>query len=168
MTMNPVFIRRSIRKFTPGPISGDQVDLLLKAGLCAPSARNKQPWHLIAVTERNQLDRIPRYHPYGSMLLEASLAILVCGDTSIEEDIGYIALNCSAATENILVTSAYLGLGSVWLGVYPIKDRMQGMKDLFKLPDPIIPVSLIAIGYPAEHKSPKNDYDWNKVRYNQW
>ena len=166
--MNPVFIRRSIRKFTPGPISGEQVDLLLKAGLCAPSARNRQPWHFIAVTEREQLDRIPHYHPYASMVLEASLAILVCGDLEIEDEIGYIAQNCSAATENILVTAADLGLGSVWLGVYPKEDRIQGMKTLFKLPDHILPVSLIAIGHPAEQKPPKSDFNWEKVRYNQW
>ena len=166
--MNPVFIRRSIRKFTPESISGEQVELLLKAGLCAPSARNRQPWHFIAVTERAQLDKIPHYHPYASMVLEASLAILVCGDLEIENDMGYIAQNCSAATENILVTAADIGLGSVWLGVYPKEDRMQGMKQLFKLPDHIIPVSLIAIGHPAEQKPPKNDLDWGKVRYNQW
>ena len=166
--MNPVFIRRSIRKFTPGPISGEQLDLLLKAGLCAPSARNRQPWHFIAVTEREQLDRIPHYHPYASMVLEASLAILVCGDLEIEDEIGYIAQNCSAATENILVTAADLGLGSVWLGVYPKEDRIQGMKTLFKLPDHILPVSLIAIGHPAEQKPPKSDFNWEKVRYNQW
>ena len=166
--MNPVFSRRSIRKFTREPVSAEQVELLLKAGLCAPSARNKQPWHFIAVTERDQLDRIPRYHPYASMVLEATLAILVCGDLQVEEEMGFIALNCSAATENILVTAADLGLGSVWLGVYPRDDRMAGMKELFNLPAHIIPVSLIAIGHPAEHKPPKSDLDWNKVRYNQW
>ncbi len=166
--MNPVFSRRSIRKFTPGPLDEEQVRTLLKAGLCAPSARNKQPWHFIAVTERAHLNEIPRYHPYASMVTEASLAILVCGDLDIENDIGYIVQNCSAATENILVTASDLGLGSVWLGVYPKEDRMQGMKILFRLPDHIVPVSLIAIGHPAEHKPTKSDYDWTKVRYNRW
>ncbi|MDD5508668.1 MAG: nitroreductase family protein [Bacteroidales bacterium] len=166
--MNPVFTRRSIRKFTREPVSGEQVELLLKAGLCAPSARNKQPWHFIAVTDHDQLDRIPRYHPYASMVPEATLAILVCGDLQMESEIGFIALNCAAATENILVTAADLGLGSVWLGVYPREERMAGMKELFSLPDHIVPVSLIAVGHPAEHKPPRSDFNWNKVRYNQW
>lgn len=166
--MNPVFSRRSIRKFTPEPITDDQVKILLKAGLCAPSARNTQSWHFIAVTEREQLDKIPDFHPYATMTREASLAILVCGDLQVESNIGYIALNCAAATENVLVTTADLGLGSVWLGVYPKEDRMKAMKDLFNLPDHIVPVALIAIGHPAEHKPPKSDFDWGKIRYNRW
>jgi nitroreductase len=102
------------------------------------------------------------------MIKEATLAIIVCGDLTLETNIGYIIQNCSAATENILITAAYLGLGSVWLGVYPREDRMKGIKDLFKLPDDIFPVTLIPIGHPAEEKLPKSDFDWNKVRFNKW
>jgi nitroreductase len=166
--MNPVFKRRSIRKFTGEPVSSEHIEELLKAGLCAPSARNTQSWHFIAVIERNLLDEIPSFHPYAAMFKEATLAILVCGDLKLENNTGYIVQNCSAATENILVTAAHLGLGSVWLGVYAREERMKGMKDLFKLPDHILPVALIAIGHPAEEKPPKSDYDWSKVKFNRW
>lgn len=166
--MNPVFLRRSIRQYTAEPVSKDHLDTLLKAGLCAPSARNQQPWHFIVVTERSQLDKIPDFHPHASMIRKAPLAILVCGDLNKEDTIGYIAQNCSAATENILVTAADLGLGAVWLGVYPRDERMKGMKILFGLPEHIVPVSLIAVGHPAEKKLPKSDFDWNKIRFNHW
>ncbi|MCX6235288.1 MAG: nitroreductase family protein [Bacteroidetes bacterium] len=166
--MNPVFKRRSIRKFTGEPVSSEHIEELLKAGLCAPSARNTQSWHFIAVTERHLLDEIPSFHPYAAMCKEVTLAILVCGDLAQENNTGYLVQNCSAATENILVTAAHLGLGSVWLGVYAREERMKGMKNLFKLPDHILPVALIAIGHPAEEKPPKSDYDWSKVKFNRW
>jgi nitroreductase len=166
--MNPVFRRRSIRKFTSVPVSRNHLDELLRAGLCAPSARNKQPWHFIVIDERRLLDDVPRVHPYASMIREAPLAMVVCGDLSVESNPGYLAQNCAAATENILVTAAHLGLGAVWLGVYPRQERMHGLKQLLNLPDHIIPVTLIVIGHPAEEKPPHDDFNMNKVRFNTW
>jgi nitroreductase len=166
--MNPVFKRRSIRKFTVEPVSREHLDDLLRAGLCAPSARNKQPWHFIVIDERRLLDDIPLFHPYASMILQAPLAIVVCGDLSLESNPGYLVQNCAAATENILITAAGLDLGSVWLGVYPREERMQGLRQLLSLPDHILPVTLIVIGHPDEEKPPRSDFDSSKIKFNKW
>ena len=107
-------------------------------------------------------------HPYAKMLDKAPLAIVVCGDTNIEPDDRYIALNCSAATQNILLAAHESGLGSVWLGLYPKIERMQAISRLFNLPDEIIPVSMIALGYPDEIVKHPDRLKQDRVHVNKW
>lgn len=136
--------------------------------MAAPSAGNQQPWHFIVLDERAVLDAIPEHHPHSSMIREATVAILVCGDVSAEKHRGYWVQDCAAATENMLVAVTALGLGAVWLGVYPREDRVKGLKGLFGLPDHIIPFSLIPIGRPAEEKPSADRYDPSRIHYNRW
>lgn len=167
--METIFKRRSIRKFTNQPIPDEVVKQLLEAAMAAPSAGNEQPWQFVVITEREILDKIPSIHPYSQMIKEAPLAILVCADKSLNKyDVDYWVQDCSAASQNILLAATANGLGTVWLGVYPRKERVEGLKDLFSLPEDIIPFALIPVGYPAEVKSPINRYKEDRVHYNKW
>jgi len=141
---------------------------LLKAGMYAPSARNLQPWYFIYTDKRKTLNELSEIHPYAKMLKEATLAILVCGDLKLEENLNYIIQDCSAATQNILLAATDLGLGSVWLGIQPREDRVKNMKSFFNLPDNIIPISLISIGYPDEIKQLPERFNPERVKYNDW
>ena len=167
-TLDAIFTRRSIRKYTDEPIGGEIVATLLKAGLQAPSAKNLQPWHIVVLTRREILDRIPKFHPYAAMLREAPLALLVCGDRQAQPMEGYWVQDCSAVTQNILLAAHSLGLGAVWLGVYPREDRIRGVCELLKLPLHITPLSLIALGRPDEKKEPADRFDPKKIHYNGW
>ena len=101
------------------------------------------------------------------MLKEAPVAILVCCDSDLELG-GFGVEDCSAATQNILLAAHAKGLGAVWLGVYPTEPRVTAIKNLLNLPEHIIPISLISIGYPAEQKPRQDRYRADRVRYNQW
>ena len=160
--------RRSIRKYLDKNIPDDIVDKLLEAAMYAPSARNERSWHFIVINKRELLDEITKVHPYSSMLKQAPLAILVCGDTSIEPSVEYNAINCSAATQNILLAAYEMGLGTCWLGVFPRQDRVAGLTKLFNLPGNIIPISLVAVGYPDETKETPERFMKDRVRYNSW
>jgi len=167
-TMEALMTRRSIRKYEQKTVSEDLIEKILRAAMAAPSANNEQPWHFIVVEDRNVLDLIPRVHPYAQMVKEATLAILVCGDTTLEKHPGYWVVDCCAATENLLLACHALGLGAVWLGVYPRAERMQSMNDLFGLPAHIKPCALISIGYPAEKKDRPDRYKTERVHRNHW
>jgi nitroreductase len=166
--LDAILSRRSIRRYTDKPVPTETVRKLLEAGMAAPSANNKQPWHFVVITEREILDAIPDFHPYSRMLFEASLAILVCGDSSLESHPGYMAQDCAAAVENILIAANGMGLGAVWLGVYPREERMAGMKELLKIPEGFIPFALISIGYATEEKPPSRRYSESRVHQNKW
>jgi nitroreductase len=167
-TLKAILSRRSIRKYFDRPVTDEMIRLLLKAGMYAPSARNKQPWHFIVVRDRKMLDRLAVAHPYGGMLLEAPLAVVVCGDRTIERMDSYLVVNCSAATQNILLAAYDMGLGSVWLGIYPREDRIRTLARILNIPEDILPVSLIAIGYPAEEKGDPERFLPERIHYDLW
>ena len=167
-TFEAIMTRRSIRQFTADPVNDQTWKKLLEAAMQAPSANNLQPWQFVLIDKRELLDNIARFHPYASMLNHTSLAITVCGDSGIEKNTGYLALNCAAATENILLAAHSIGLGAVWLGVFPRQERVSKLKELLKLPDSIIPVSLVAIGYPAEEKRMENRFRQDRIHINGW
>lgn len=160
--------RRSIRKFSGAPVSREILNRLLEAGMYAPSARNYQPWHFVLITKKHLREKVCDFHPYASMLPEAAAGILVCGDLGIEPNEAYINQNCAAATQNILLAAFAQGLGSVWLGLYPREDRVEGARKLFGLPQHILPVSLIALGYPAEEKEKPDRFKAARIHLNHW
>lgn len=163
-----LLLRRSIRKYTDQPIPKEIVNSLLEAGMHAPTARNMQPWHFVVVDQRSILDELTVAHPYAKMLKQASLAILVCGDRKIQEMDGYIIQDCSAATQNIMLAAHAHGLGSVWLGMYPREERMREVGKLLSIPDHILPVSLISIGYPDEHREAPDRFKTDRIHFNKF
>ncbi|MCK4853391.1 MAG: nitroreductase family protein [Bacteroidales bacterium] len=166
--IDAILKRRSIRRYSGKPVDKSEIILLLKAGMYAPSARNEQPWHFIVIDKRDLLDRIREVHPYASMLSGAALAILVCGDENLELSKGYWSVDCSASTQNILLAAHALGLGAVWLGVYPRQERQDGIRKIFDLPAHIHPFSLISIGHPAEEKGLPDRFKEDRIRWNEW
>ena len=156
-----IMTRTSIRAFTPDTISAELIDTLLRAGLAAPTARNLQPWHLVAVSRRETLDALADANPHGGMLHNAPLAIVVCGDMdkAMEGDgHDFWIQDCSAVTENILLAAHACGLGAVWTGAYPIQERCQSIASVLELPENLVPLATIVIGYPAEQPQPKDKY----------
>lgn len=166
--MEAILGRRSIRKYKAQPVPENLLRELLEAGMAAPSAGNERPWHFIVLDDRKLLDAIPKFHPYSQMLKEAPVAIVVCGDLSMEVHQGYWVQDCSAATENILVAARALGLGAVWLGVHPVRERVESMRKLLFLPEHVIPLCVVSLGYPAEEKPPAGRYDETRIRKNGW
>jgi nitroreductase len=167
-TLESIFTRRSIRKYTDRPVPEDLVTELLRAAMAAPSAGNEQAWQFIVIRDRALLDAIPKFHPYSAMLKHASVAILVCGDLTREKFKGYWVQDCSAATQNILLAATAKGLGAVWTAVYPLEDRVAGMRKLLNLPDHVIPLSLVPIGFPAEQPGRADRFDAERVHKDRW
>ena len=161
-----ILARRSIRKYTQEPVKKADVKALLEAAMAAPSASNRKPWHFVAVTRRETLDTLAEAHRYGKMLFHAPLCVAVCGDTSVSER--FWVQDCSAATENLLLAATALGLGAVWLGVYPSEDRVRDVREILGIPERYTPLNLISIGHPAEEKEPRTQYDESRVHHEKW
>lgn len=165
-----IMSRTSVRKFTDRAISKDTLETIVKAGMAAPTAVNKQPWDFVVVTERQVLDSLMTNHPYSN-LATATAAIIVCGnmEKAMEGDgQAYWIQDCSAATENILLAAHALGLGAVWCGVYPMQDRIVPVRETLKLPSYVTPLNIISMGYPAEDPEPKDKWNSANVHYQQW
>lgn len=166
--MNAILNRKSIRKYKDIKVSDDIVEDLLRAAMQAPSAGNGQPWEFVVLRDKEVMKKITEIHPYSKMLLNADVAIVVCGDESKEVFKGYWVQDCSAATENILLTAEDNGLGAVWLGVYPIEDRVAALQKLLNLPESVKPLSIIPLGYPDEEKEAVDRFNKERIHYDRW
>ena len=161
--------RRSIRRFEERLVEEDTVALLLECACAAPSAANNRPWHFVVVDDRGKLDALGSAHPYGKMLFQAPLAVVVCGDPE-KSDMSrlYWEEDCSAAMENLLVAAWALGLGSVWLGVRHAAGREEAVRQLLEVPGHVAVLGIAALGYPGEDKDPHAGIDPGVVHQNTW
>lgn len=169
-TFELIFGRRSIRVFRPGVVPEATIRLLLEAAMAAPSAVAKDPWHFIVVRHRDTLSRLAGVLSNGSMLHGAGLAITVCGDLEVAHDrqLSYLLQDCSAAIENLLLASHAAGLGACWLGVHPREERMNHLREIFALPPAVLPVAVLALGWPGEIKEPRHRYQPDHVHAERW
>ena len=107
--------------------------------------------------------------PFGKMLKTAPLGVVVCADLELARYRDYWAQDCSAATQNLLLAAHVQGLGAVWLGVYPLEERVAGVKQVLGLPEQIAPQSIVPLGYPAaKPEPPARRYDKTRLHYNHW
>lgn len=166
-----IMTRMSVRKFTDRPVAKDTLDLLVKAGMAAPSARDVRPWSFVVVDDKAVLDSLNANHPYAN-LKTATAAIIVCGNTAEDPKNGvneYWVQDCSAATENILLAAHAYGLGAVWCGVYPTQERIAPVKRILSIPDSVTPLNIITLGYPDDPNAKvKDKYNPSQIHYNKY
>ena len=171
-TIDNILTRTSIRKYTDRPISEDDIRTILKAGMSGPTAVNARDWSFIVVTDREILAKMADTNGRpAQMLREAALGILICGDLerAFSRAPEFWVIDGSIAGQNMILAAKDLGIGSVWLGTWPMMDRVKAQAELFGLPETQVPHSIIAFGYPAEDPAVKGpEYEEDRVHFNKW
>lgn len=173
LALNVIMTRSSVRDFLDKEVPDSLLTKILKAGMAAPTAYNKQPWEFVVVEAPRVKKRISELFAGATPVGKCRTAIVVCGDMNrvAENDTaecGYWTLDCAAATENMLIAGNALAIGSVWCGVYPDAQRIKEMAELLELPDNLIPFSVIAFGYEAAPAMPKDKWDKDRVYLNAY
>ncbi|WP_293712339.1 nitroreductase family protein [uncultured Parabacteroides sp.] len=165
-TLETIFNRKSVRKYTERPVEKEKLETLVRAGMAAPSSRDRRPWEFVIVTDRDLLDKMGDGLPLARMLKETKQAIIVCGDTVKSGNAWQ--LDCSAAAQNILLAAESMGLGAVWTAAYPYPERIKIIRDALQLPEHILPLTVIPLGYPTGSEKPKDKYNKKQIHYNGW
>jgi len=168
--MEEIFTRRSIRKYADKPVEKEKIERILRAGMQAPSAMNGQPWEFLVVQDKIKLQRLSRMSLFSKMVAEAPLALILMGDTKKMRAKAFFPQDMGAASENIMLEATHLGLGTVWLGVYSNTERENYIKDLFDLPESVVPFSIIVVGYPGDNQENKfvDRFDPKKIHYEKY
>ena len=169
--INAIMTRTSVRAFLDKPVSDDTVELLLKAAMAAPSAKNSQPWAFVVIKDRGILESLGASLPNAKMTATAPAAVVICGDLNKAlpgEAREYWIQDAAATTENFLLAVHALGLGAVWTGVHPISERIRILKNTLKLPENVEPFCLIPFGWPAEPGTIKDKWDPSIVHQDIW
>jgi nitroreductase len=165
-----IHTRRSIRSFTAEPVSEADMETVLRAAMAAPSAGNSQPWHFVVIHDRAILDAIPAIHAHAAMVKGAPVAIAVAAELALEKypGFGYWTLDCSAAVENLLLAARGLGLGTVWCGIYPRPERMEGLAKLLQFPEGVTAHALVVMGHPAQEFKRIERFNPERIHKNVW
>ena len=169
-TLNTICSRRSVRSFTGEAIPRETLMRILRAAMAAPSAVNMQPWTFVVVTNRETLDELCAKLPYAKMLDKAGAAIVVCGIPDKDEVFSkdYWIMDCSAASENILLACHALGLGAVWTAVYVDMERVADVRTILNVPGNIVPLNVIPIGVPKEKGKVLDKFNEGNIHWEQW
>ena len=177
--LDVIFSRKSVRTYTDQPVSEEQVEILLKAAMAAPTGMNVQPWRFVVVRDQAVKDALAG--PRGGMIAQAPVVIVICGETTlmrkpwgepdaepVEVENGNWTQDCSAATENLLLAAEALGLGAVWTAAHPYEDRVNPIRETLGLPANVTPLCVVPVGYPGGDDQPKDKWKPENVHYDKW
>jgi nitroreductase len=161
-----LYTRRTIREFADEAVTDKEVESILKAAMAAPSMEDKRPWHFVVVRKRKTLDKLADIHKYAYMLKGAALAIIVCGDQKTSER--HWVEDTSVATQNLLLAASALGLGAVWISLYPKKKHQKAVRELLDIPDHMGVLCAVAVGRPADKSKAPSHYDEGRIHHEEW
>jgi len=164
--LEAIYQRSSIRQFNNITVENQKIDTIVKSGFCAPSAKNKKPFHFIVIDNPNILRGKDNDTINTQPLETANKAIIICGDINVEGTREFLYTACGAAVQNMLLTIHSLGLGSVWIGVD--KTWANKIVEAFNIPTKTIPLAIIALGYPKEYKVSSKSIKIDNIHYQVW
>lgn len=170
-TIEDIMTRTSVRAYSDREVGSEQIDTLLRAAMAAPTAGNKQPWRFVVINDKATLNAISENFHTMTMAKDASVAVIMCGDVTATFDgdgRDYWIQDVSASSENLLLAAHAMGLGAVWCGIYPQMSRVEQFSEMLHLPENIIPMACICIGYPAGETTPKDKWKPEYIHYNTW
>ena len=161
--------RRSIRKFKNTPVTDNQIKTLLESAMQAPSSGDGRPWQFVVIKDRQKLDAIADKVDGGNaMFKEAQAAILIVADPGKEGFPGFYPQDCSCAAQNLQLAVHELGLGTVWIALWSVKPRLDGLNEIIKIPEDFDPFAIFPIGVPNEDLGEDYRYDESMVHYDEW
>lgn len=179
--LDVIMTRTSIRSFTGDPVSKEQLETILKAGMAAPTAMNIQPWRFVVVTDKDKIASVFGGGFRSEMFTQAGAVIVVCGQTTLmrkpygqpdapeeEQPNMFWHEDCSAAAENILLAAKALGLGAVWTAGYPSMERVAPIAAALGIPEKVVPLCVIPVGVPADTPEPKDKWKPEYIHWEQW
>lgn len=163
--MDSIFHRISVRKYEDRPVEQEKIEKILAAGMQAPSATNQQPWEFYVVTNKEVLEKLGKSGPYSGPASKAPAAIVSVYRKNGLRVPEYAAIDLSIAMENIWLETDALGLGGVWIGTYPMHERMDAVREALHIPADLEVFALFPFGYPAESRPQENRIDQNRIHY---
>ncbi|MEG1528025.1 MAG: nitroreductase family protein [Clostridia bacterium] len=166
--MKEIFERTSVRSYAQKEVEEDKIQELLRSAMASPTALNQQAREYVVVTDKPTLAKLSKVSPGAIHLENAQLCIAVCFNNDLAISVDYFQQDCSASTENILLSATSLGLGGVWMGIAPNKERMERVSQVLELPSNVLPFNLISLGYPKDKPTPKQKFNPKSIHYQKY
>jgi nitroreductase len=169
-TLSVIHSRKSVKLFTGAAVSIESLDKIVRAGMAAPTAVNKQPWSFVVVTDRKKMDELAAGLPNARGIQKAGAVIIVCTEPEKAnlQSKDFAIIDASLASENILLATEAMGLGGHWTASYPYEDKMKHVRAVLGIPANVIPLNVILVGVPTGEDKPKDKYRKDKIHIGKW
>jgi len=176
--------RASLRRFSRKPVSEETLNQILEAGVHAASGGNLQPFSIIKIRNESTMEKLVKLGNQA-FIKTAPVNLLFCidfyrlGRIAEIEKAPFTATKCFShfwiamqdtiiAAQSICTAADSLGLGSVYIGtIFTYPDSLQACKQLFELPDGVLPVVLLSLGYPEVNPSIRKKFDLEIMVHNE-
>ncbi len=160
--------RISVRKYDKKVMAPEDIKAILKAGMEAPSAMNRRPYEFIVNTANDFWKDFVKEKPTCEIMRNASLTVVVVGDSAKNPTLEFLLEDCSAVAENMLIAAKALGYGPLWAGVKAGSDFAKKLSACFALPTGDLPVAVLMFGKPYEKKAQVSRYDEKKIHFGKF
>src|SRR6185369_43875 len=169
-TFSVIHSRKSVKSFTGAAVSTENLDKIIRAGMAAPTAVNKQPWSFVVVTDKKKIDALAAGLPTARGIDKAGAVIIVCTEPEKAhlQSKDFAIIDASLASENILLATEAMGLGGHWTASYPYEDKMKHVRTVLGIPTNVIPLNVILVGVPTGEDKPKDKYQKDKIHWGKW
>jgi len=166
-TIKAIMTRRSIRSWTEEPVTEEERKIILEAAMNAPSAADARPWHFVTMDDPEVIKQFAKLGG-TEMLAESTFMVMVCGEQAKEIYPGFWPQDCSCAMHNMQLAAHDIGIGCVWVAIYPLEERVEICRKVLDIPAAITPFAILAMGVPNEVLPPEERYDEERVHSNKW
>ena len=143
-TIRTILGRRSVRSFQQKPVVEKDLKVILEAGRNAPSAANRQPWHVVVVREEAQKKRLAAACANQMWIAEAGVVLAGIGKPEVNEK--WYAVDTAICLENMILAATSLGYGTCWIGAFD----QNLVREVLGIPDDLTVIALTPVGVPAD------------------
>jgi len=164
-----IYTRRSIRSYRKDPISDNDLKFILSSGLSAPSGEGVHPLELIIIKSDAAKAKIKDFYEWAGFCIQSPVSVLVCYDKDKipadydNDDLG--KLDAAAGVQNMLLRATKLGIASCWCHAL---GNVSDYRTLCNLPENIVPVALVVLGYSDEPFVARDGFDPEKIHNEKW
>lgn len=172
--LNTILHRRSVRQYTDESIPEEKLNAILYAGLAAASSKNRRPWELIIVRDKEMLGKLCDCRPGAANLLgKCDAAIVVAADADM---VDVWVEDCASAITQMHLAADALGVGSCWLQVRlrkapdGVRDTQDVVRELLGIPEKYGVMAILTLGMPASHPGARtvDDLLLDKIHYERF
>ena len=148
--------RYSLRQLAPDKVEPEKLALILEAGRVAPTAVNFQPQRILVLDQEEDLSRLAECTKYH---FDAPLALIISYDRTVSwtrrDGVNYGMADVSIAVTQMMLEAHSLGLGTTYVGAFDAEK----LREVYEIPENLIPVAILPIGYPGENAHPSRKHE---------
>ncbi len=162
-----IYKRHSVRRYTDEAVTHAEIEELLRAAMQSPSAHDRRPWRFLVIENKEDREYIAESIETASFTKYAPVSVMFIADTHKTTNNVWLQ-DLAAATENFMLRATEMGLGTCWIGVAHMPDRVAKMRERFEIKEPYFPFSIVTVGHSARAYDFDDRFDHKRIDWGKF